>query len=365
MLNEKESDVIIRTRTLIREFLNTSESSNGFQVLFASESGSRAWGFESPDSDYDIRFVYMRPKDDYLDLDLTYTRNDNIRFTPPTPIIWGNYHYLTPLDFVGWDVFKFFNLIIKGNVNALDWLQSPDFYRNKGLLDGFETVVERVNQILENNYPSMAAFQHHRGLATKHSKVYLGNEYPSQINGKKYLYILRSLLACNYICIHQSAPPIRFRDLLNEVEQDSGITEAEVAHIQELLDAKVTASETELKGKREGIEKFIERSIESTSVDFHILISKTEAEVETEKEENTKYLKASLQKLFTDLLEIKHNSFCDSLVGAMDMVRELRHLESLGIPIPQSTKKQNWKIPDLPNLQNTERLKGAQGKGGS
>lgn len=55
-------------RERIIELLHSIEAEHGVKVLYACESGSRAWGFASPDSDYDVRFVYVRPLEDYLSL---------------------------------------------------------------------------------------------------------------------------------------------------------------------------------------------------------------------------------------------------------------------------------------------------------
>src|SRR5262245_28516631 len=83
-------------------------------VLLAVESGSRAWGFPSPDSDYDCRFIYARARDDYLAL---WAQRDVIEF--PTDAV---------LDVNGWDLGKALRLLLKGNAVVIEWLTSPYIY---------------------------------------------------------------------------------------------------------------------------------------------------------------------------------------------------------------------------------------------
>ncbi|MBB3774046.1 putative nucleotidyltransferase [Angulomicrobium tetraedrale] len=87
-------------------------------LLLAAESGSRAWGFASPDSDYDCRFIFIRHLEHYLCL------------SPPRDVIE------LPSDGVfdinGWDLAKTLKLMLKGNVTALEWLQSPINYAGSG-----------------------------------------------------------------------------------------------------------------------------------------------------------------------------------------------------------------------------------------
>lgn len=54
---------------VIQEKLREIELRENVKVLYAVESGSRAWGVASPDSDYDVRFIYVRNQKDYLRLD--------------------------------------------------------------------------------------------------------------------------------------------------------------------------------------------------------------------------------------------------------------------------------------------------------
>ena len=90
------------------------EQAYNIRILYACESGSRAWGFASTDSDYDVRFIYVKPKLHYLSI------ND------PTDIIELPVNDL--LDVGGWELRKSLRLFRKSNATLYEWLQSPVIY---------------------------------------------------------------------------------------------------------------------------------------------------------------------------------------------------------------------------------------------
>ena len=102
-------------KTKILEKLKAIEREKNIEILFAVESGSRAWGFASPDSDYDIRFVYKHKKDWYLNL---WETKDTIEFMTEED-----------LDGSGWDIRKALKLLAKSNASFTGWLFSPIVYR--------------------------------------------------------------------------------------------------------------------------------------------------------------------------------------------------------------------------------------------
>jgi predicted nucleotidyltransferase len=101
-------------RNLIIEKLNEIEQTDNITILHAVESGSRAWGFASPDSDYDVRFFYMRQKDYYLRLDRT---RDVLE-----------YPVFDLLDINGWDIDKTLKLLHTSNPTLFEWSNSPIVY---------------------------------------------------------------------------------------------------------------------------------------------------------------------------------------------------------------------------------------------
>ena len=111
----------------IQDNLNAIEKEQNVTVLLAVESGSRAWGFASPDSDYDVRFIYLRPLEDYLRLD------------PPKDTICRQPDEV--LDISGWDLKKALPAFGKGNASVMEWCASPIVYRQAPEWESVKTAV--------------------------------------------------------------------------------------------------------------------------------------------------------------------------------------------------------------------------------
>ena len=103
--------------------LHEIEIKENVKILFAAESGSRAWGFASPDSDYDVRFIYVRPKEEYL-------RLDTVKDVIEVPIN-------DVLDINGWDLQKALRLLYKSNPTLFEWFSSPIIYMETEFADEF------------------------------------------------------------------------------------------------------------------------------------------------------------------------------------------------------------------------------------
>lgn len=174
------------------------EQAHSVRILFAVESGSRAWGFASPDSDYDVRFVYCHSRDWYLSVQ---ERNDVIEL----PII-------DELDIGGWDIRKALSLFAKSNPALLEWIKSPVTYLEQG---EFRTILRR----LEAEYfsPKRCLF-HYLNQAGHLYREYLGKD---AVSLKKYCYVLRSLLAGRYVERNAAPPPLEFEELLQSEWPDA------------------------------------------------------------------------------------------------------------------------------------------------
>src|SRR3954452_13450282 len=107
-------------RDQILKRLEEAEAEHGVRILYACESGSRAWGFASPDSDYGVRFIYAQPRNWYLSFDVE-RRRDVIEY----PIV-------DDIDQSGWDVRKALYLFTRNNGALLEWLHSPIVYLERG-----------------------------------------------------------------------------------------------------------------------------------------------------------------------------------------------------------------------------------------
>ena len=165
-------------------------------VLYACESGSRAWGFESPDSDYDVRFVYVRPRDWYLSFDVERQRDVIER-----PIV-------DEIDLNGWDIRKALYLFARTNGALIEWLNSPIRYAERG---GFAA---DLRCLVSKHFNAKALCYHYSNMARRNAR-----EYPTggRVRLKKYFYVLRPLLAIRHIERGLGVPPVRFEELVDAV----------------------------------------------------------------------------------------------------------------------------------------------------
>lgn len=168
------------------------EVDNGFRILFAIEAGSRAWGFESPDSDYDVRFVYRRPLSHYLSI----TAHRDV-FEPKCE---------HPLDCGGWDIKKALYQIYKGNPCFFEWLNSPIVYQ-EAVLPSYK---DELIKLSKSYFNPRTAIYHYLHMAQGNFREYLRGD---EVWTKKYLYVIRPILCCLYIEAHHSMPPVLFHDL--------------------------------------------------------------------------------------------------------------------------------------------------------
>ncbi len=198
----------------IQNYLRELESIHGVEILYACESGSRAWGFASPDSDYDIRFIYREP----------IAKAYGIGRRPDTiecPL-------LGELDAGGWSVQKALTLLTKSNGALIEWLHSPTPYVV------VEPFLQELRSLAQQHSPLKPLGNHYRGMVMQTLQSRLGKEAPT---GKAYLYALRSLLAADWIAQKKTFPPVEFAKLL-------ALVPAEIlSAIESLVKWKATASE--------------------------------------------------------------------------------------------------------------------------
>ena len=221
-------------RDLIIEKLKEIEDRYGVRILFAVESGSRAWGFESPDSDYDVRFIYVRRKNDYLKL-------ERVRDVIELPID-------ETLDINGWDLSKALRLLHKSNPTLFEWFSSPIVY----LKD--EEFFLKIKPILSEYFSVKKSLYHYLSMAKTNYREYLHGDV---VKAKKYFYVLRPLLACRWILDNASPPPMRF-DELSAAELPDEL-EYEVS---KLLDIKKNCPEIMTIPRVDVVNKYLDESIE-------------------------------------------------------------------------------------------------------
>jgi len=204
----------IRKEILAR--IKSCEQEQGVNILFAIESGSRAWGFASPNSDYDVRFIYAHPQDWYLDINV-HNKRDVIEY----PIV-------DEIDINGWDIRKALMLFWQSNPAIVEWVQSPIVYVDKGIF------AKRVKALLPEIYSLQKGIYHYQHMAKKTYRELIKKE---QVSLKKYFYILRPLLAIQWIQARQEPAPIEFDQLKTLIVDNKALTLA----IEQLLARKKPA----------------------------------------------------------------------------------------------------------------------------
>ncbi|MEM9751901.1 MAG: nucleotidyltransferase domain-containing protein [Planctomycetota bacterium] len=201
-----------RVRPLIHDQLRDVEASRNLRVLFACESGSRAWGFASDDSDFDVRFIYVRPAADY------------VRLAPPTDAF--DLHDGGDFDLAGWDIRKTAELMRKSNAPLLEWLDSPIVY------EADRRIFERLVGLRDRYFDPKKSVYHYLSLADKVYDKYIDGE--SDPVRKKYLYALRPLACVAYIEQHGSVSPTSFVETLDTLDIELRVRKA----IDRLVDDK-------------------------------------------------------------------------------------------------------------------------------
>jgi predicted nucleotidyltransferase len=205
-------------RSDILRRLAKAEEEHGVRILFAIESGSRAWGFASPNSDYDVRFIYCHEPSWYLAVDLE-ERRDVIEY----PIV-------DDIDINGWDVRKALRLYWKSNPAFVEWIQSPITYLEKS---GFRS---GAIGMLPSIYAPEKGIYHYRSMAKTNYRGYLRE---TVVPLKKYFYVLRPLLAARWVAKTGAAAPIEFEKLLTLLQGEPAV----LSEVRKLLEQKRNAPE--------------------------------------------------------------------------------------------------------------------------
>jgi predicted nucleotidyltransferase len=220
----------------VQQALESLESAENVVVLLAVESGSRAWGFPSTDSDYDVRFIYIHEPEWYLSIDLEGQRD---------VIEWP---FKNEIDVSGWDVRKALKLFQKSNPPLLEWLQCPIIYRERFSL------ATRLRELLPEFYSPRACFYHYLHMAKGNVREYLRGDTVWQ---KKYFYVLRPLLAMRWIDQGRGPVPIEFQKLVESTVDDPILLSA----IGSLVSAKRAGAELDRGPRIPAVSDFIENEM--------------------------------------------------------------------------------------------------------
>lgn len=185
-------------RETIINYLRSIEKEFNVKVLFAVESGSRAWGFASADSDYDARFIYYSRLEAYLGIN------------PVNEVIEKMIKDKEPLiDIVGWDLRKFATLFLKSNPTVSEWLTSDIIYINSPYMKKF-------NNLFRQGFSKNALINHYTKLARTNYEKYIRKE-EQEVNLKKYVYVLRALACVEYINKHNDLPNLNYKKVIDNL----------------------------------------------------------------------------------------------------------------------------------------------------
>lgn len=231
MLEGFSPDAVSEVRRRLEE-----ARASGVRILFAVESGSRAWGFSSPDSDYDCRFIYVRPVEDHLKLS---AERDVIEFP-----IEGE------IDTSGWDLRKTLLLALKGNVAAAEWVRSPGIYLQA---PGFR---ERLSALLDRIINPHLAARHYHGLLKRQEPVFNGENAVL----KKLFYALRPAFCLKYMEERdfQLLPPVNLGHLLENITLPADLS----ALVSVMIGDRRSAERLDMRKPPEQISAFLAETLD-------------------------------------------------------------------------------------------------------
>lgn len=220
----------------VRNALARLEIERNVRVLYACESGSRAWGFASHDSDYDVRFLYVHQSDWYFSVE---DRRDVIE-EPLTD----------ELDVSGWELRKALRLLRKSNPPLLEWLKSPVVYQHDAVF------TREFSELSERFYSPRRCFAHYLHMASGNWRHYL--EGREQVSLKKYLYVFRPLLACRWIERSLGQVPMLFNELVGGVLEERGPRDA----LNALVERKQAGDELSAAPPDEVLSRFVVQELQ-------------------------------------------------------------------------------------------------------
>ncbi len=244
-----QADIPSRVEKQIQAELRGIEDREKVRILFAIESGSRAWGFPSPDSDFDVRFVYARPVDWYLTI------------SPGRDVI--ELPIDDELDISGWDIRKALHLLIKPNAVLMEWMSSPIRYR------WAQAPCERLIAFSSRVTHGPACLYHYLHLGERQWRVYVDGK--TQVKLKKYFYIVRPALALNWMRVNPGvAPPMNFQELLAGLD----LSEPLLFEFESMLERKKATRELGEAPRVKVIDDFITDQFEWARAERHKIATK-------------------------------------------------------------------------------------------
>ncbi len=229
----------------IHHYLQQLEQEKDIHILLACETGSRAWGFPSPDSDFDVRLIYVHRMDWYLSVD---DRKNTLE-----RMYEGN-----ELDITGWELKKSLQLLRKSNAALLERIQSPIIYRADNVF------LEAIKTVAQQQYSRIGTIHHYWSMA---KKIIESIEADQQYKLKSFFYVLRTVCVCQWILEREDLPPIEFSKVYTALKLDKAL----VKRIEELIVLKSQQLEGYLHTGESELIDFMQRCLRQAEAGKHVL----------------------------------------------------------------------------------------------
>ncbi|MFX0064142.1 MAG: DNA polymerase beta superfamily protein [Candidatus Hermodarchaeota archaeon] len=228
----------------IQRICQDLENEHNIRILFAVENGSRAWGLQSADSDYDVRFVFVRPLSEYIQIqkpneviNIAFDRNFNIYK------VEGSF-----IDISGFDIFKFVKLLSNSNPTTIEWLVSDIVYYGKQN--------NAFKRFAQENFSKISLYHHYKSLCRNNYLKYIKSG--KNVTYKRYLYTFRGLVNARWVINKKIVPPITFIETIKGLDISDQITKK----IQEMIKLKSHGKEKERIEPMSQLDQYIEAFLE-------------------------------------------------------------------------------------------------------
>jgi uncharacterized protein len=231
----------------IKDICSRLERQKNIRILFAVENGSRAWRMDSIDSDYDVRCVFVRPVEDYVQInrpadviDASFDKEGNPSSAE------GAY-----LDMAGFDVFKYVKMLSSSNPTTIEWLMSDIVYY------GVQNKV--FKEFAVHNFSPISLYHHYKSMCRNNYLKYLKSG--ELVTYKKYLYTYRGLLNAKWVVHKGTLPPIIFHETLAGLE--GFVPEVVLKRLQEIILLKSQGREKEIIQNMVEMDQYVEEFLKS------------------------------------------------------------------------------------------------------
>lgn len=233
----------------IKEICKNLEKEKNIKILFAVENGSRAWRMDSKDSDYDVRFVFVRPLKEYIQINKPGEVIDAAFDKEGNPCaVEGSF-----IDISGFDVFKYVKMLSSSNPTTIEWLMSDIVYYGKQN--------EVFKNFAINNFNKISLYHHYKSMCRNNYLKYLKSG--NLVTYKKYLYAYRGLINAKWVVHKKTVPPIIFTEALKNMK--SIIPDSVLNKLNEIIDLKSQGKEKDIIQNIVDMDNYIESFLKDDS----------------------------------------------------------------------------------------------------